>query len=292
MWRFLKNLRRRPPRKVGLALSGGGARGLAHIGVLKVLEQENVPIDFLAGTSMGGVIAAIYATGVPAREMEEAAQHLSSPRQLLTLVDRTLPRRGLLQGHKVMDYLAQWLGELTFDQLRIPLALVAADLNGCQKVVLQEGPVLDAVRATIALPGLLAPLERGEQLLVDGGLIDNLPVDIVRQMGANTVIAVDIATDQKAVILFAEELHRRRFIPNGLVSLVEVLWRSVEFLTTEINRRVQEESPPDLLIHPTVPAGITALTGFTRAAETIAAGEKAATEALPQIRALLGSPSS
>ena len=152
--------------------------------------------------------------------------------------------------------------------------------------------MLDAVRATIALPGLLAPLERGEQLLVDGGLIDNLPVDVVRQMGANTVIAVDIATDQKAVILFAEELHRRRFIPNGLVDLVEVLWRSVEFLTTEVNRRVQEESPPDLLIHPTVPAGVTALTGFTRAAETIAAGEQAAREALPQIRALLGSPSS
>jgi NTE family protein len=290
MWRFLKNLRRRRPRKVGLALSGGGARGLAHIGVLKVLEQENVPIDFLAGTSMGGVIAAVYATGVPAREMEEAAQHLSSPRQLLTLVDRTLPRRGLLQGRKVMDYLAQWLGELTFDQVRIPLALVAADLNGCQKVILQEGSVLDAVRATIAIPGLFAPVERGEQLLVDGGLIDNLPVDVVRQMGANVVIAVDIATDQEAVILFAKELHRRRFVPNGLVDLVEVLWRSVEFLTTEVNRRVQEESPPDLLIHPTIPAGITALTGFTRAAETIAAGEKAAIEALPQIRALLGSP--
>jgi NTE family protein len=290
MWRFLKNLRRRPPRKVGLALSGGGARGLAHIGVLKVLEQENVPIDFLAGTSMGGVIAAVYATGIPAREMEEAAQHLSSPRQLLTLVDRTLPRRGLLQGRKVMDYLAQWLGELTFDQVRIPLALVAADLNGCQKVILQEGSVLDAVRATIAIPGLFAPVERGEQLLVDGGLIDNLPVDVVRQMGANVVIAVDIATDQEAVILFAKELHRRRFVPNGLVDLVEVLWRSVEFLTTEVNRRVQEESPPDLLIHPTIPAGITALTGFTRAAETIAAGEKAAIEALPQIRALLGSP--
>jgi NTE family protein len=292
MWRFLKNLRRRRPRKVGLALSGGGARGLAHIGVLKVLEQENVPIDLLAGTSMGGVIAAIYATGVPAREMEETAQHLSSPRQLLTLVDRTLPRRGLLQGRKVIDYLARWLGELTFDQLNIPLALVAADLNGCQKVILREGLVLDAVRATIAIPGLFAPLERDHQLLIDGGLIDNLPVDVVRQMGANVVIAVDIATDQEAVILFAKELHRRRFVPNGLVDLVEVLWRSVEFLTTEVNRRVQEESPPDLLIHPTIPAGVTALTGFTRAAETIAAGEQAAREALPQIRALLGSPSS
>ena len=94
MRRFLQRLRKRPPRKVGLALSGGGARGLAHIGVLKVLERENIPIDLITGTSMGGVIAAIYATGVSAREMEDAARQLSSPRRLLTLVDRTLPGEG------------------------------------------------------------------------------------------------------------------------------------------------------------------------------------------------------
>jgi len=289
MWEFFKRLRKRPSRKVGLALSGGGARGLAHIGVIKVLERENVPIDLLAGTSMGGIVAALYATGLSAREMEQVAQRISSPRQLLTLVDRTLPRRGLLQGRKVVEYLAQWLGELTFDQLKIPLALVAADLNGCQKVVLQEGSVLDAVRATIALPGLLAPLERDGQLLVDGGLMDNLPVDIVRQMGADVVIAVDIATDQTAVILFAEELHRHPLVPSGLVDTLEVLWRSVDYLTREVNRRVLEEYPPDLLIHPMIPAGVTAITGFTRADETIAAGEKAAIDALPKIRALLGS---
>ena len=289
MWEFFKRLRKRPSRKVGLALSGGGARGLAHIGVIKVLERENVPIDLLAGTSMGGIVAALYATGLSAREMEQVAQRISSPRQLLTLVDRTLPRRGLLQGRKVVEYLAQWMGELTFDQLKIPLALVAADLNGCQKVVLQEGSVLDAVRATIALPGLLAPLERDGQLLVDGGLMDNLPVDIVRQMGADVVIAVDIATDQTAVILFAEELHRHPLVPSGLVDTLEVLWRSVDYLTREVNRRVLEEYPPDLLIHPMIPAGVTAITGFTRADETIAAGEKAAIDALPKIRALLGS---
>jgi len=289
MWEFFKRLRKRPSRKVGLALSGGGARGLAHIGVIKVLERENVPIDLLAGTSMGGIVAALYATGLSAREMEQVAQRISSPRQLLTLVDRTLPRRGLLQGRKVVEYLAQWMGELTFDQLKIPLALVAADLNGCQKVVLQEGSVLDAVRATIALPGLLAPLERDGQLLVDGGLMDNLPVDIVRQMGADVVIAVDIATDQTAVILFAEELHRHPLVPSGLVDTLEVLWRSVDYLTREVNRRVLEEYPPDLLIHPMIPAGVTAITGFTRADETIAAGETAAIDALPKIRALLGS---
>ena len=289
MWQFLRNLWKRPPRKVGLALSGGGARGMAHIGVLKVLEREHVPIDLLAGTSMGGLIAALYAAGIPVRQIEEEARRMSSPRQLIALVDRTLPQRGLLQGQKIMDYLDQWLEGLTFDQLRIPLGLVAVDLIGEQKVVLQEGSVLEAVRATTALPGLLAPFERGDQLLVDGGLLDNLPVDVVRQMGADVVIAVDIATDQQAVTCFIEELHQRPFVPDGLVHLLEMLWRSVALLTNEINRRVQEETPPDLLIRPTLPPGITVLTGFTRAAEAIAVGEKAAAEALPQIRALLAS---
>jgi len=289
MLRFLKNLWKRPPRKVGLVLSGGGARGLAHIGVLKVLEQEHVPIDLLSGTSMGGIVSAIYATGVPALEMAQAAVRTSSPRQLLKLVDRNLPRRGVLQGNKVVEYLAQWLQGYTFDQLKIPLALTAVDLNSCQKIILQEGSVLDAVRATIAIPGLLAPLERGGQLLVDGGLVDNLPVDVVQELGATVVIAVDISTDQQSVIHLAQELHRRRFMPNGLVDWMEVVWRSIDFLIAEANGRSRADFPPDLLIRPDIPKGITALTGFTRAAETIAAGEKAAMEALPQIRALLDS---
>jgi NTE family protein len=288
MWRFLKKLWKRPPRKLGLALSGGGARGLAHIGVLKVLEQAGVPIDYLAGTSAGGLISALYAAGFSACELEEEVLRISNPRQLVALVDRTLPRRGLLEGQRLMDYLAEWLGGLTFDQLRIPLALVAVDLNGQQKVVLREGPVLDAVRATIALPGLLTPLERNGQLLVDGGLMDNLPVDAVRQMRADVVVAVDISTDQEAVAFLLEKLHRHRFMPDGLVDLVEVLWRSMFVLTMDVNRRVLEETPPDLLICPAIPPEVTVLTGFTRAAEIIAAGEKAATEALPQIQALLG----
>ena len=288
MRQFWKKLLKRRPRKVGLALSGGGARGLAHIGVLKVLEQERIPIDVVAGTSMGGVIAALYAAGISAREMEKEARRISSPRQLIALIDRTLPRRGLLQGHKIMEYMARWLEGLTFDQLPIPLGLVAVDLNGGQTVVFREGLVLDAVRATIAVPGLFAPLEREGQLLVDGGLMDNLPVDVVRQMGADVVIAVDISTDQQAVAGLMQELRGRRSILDGLLDMMDVLWRSVALLTNEVNRRVLEENPPNLLIHPTLPPGITVLTGFTRAAEAIAAGEQAATEMLPQIRGLTG----
>lgn len=287
--KFLERLFRRKPRtlKVGLALSGGGVRGLAHIGVLKVLEREGVPIHFLAGTSAGGLVAAAYAAGRSAQELEQEALQMTTPRRMITLVERIRPWRGLLSGDKVRDYLAQWLGELTFDQLQVPLALLAVDLNKGRKVVLREGSVPDAVRATIALPGLLRPLEMGDQTLVDGGLLDNLPADVVRQMGADVVIAVDVSTDMQAVAFFAEEMQRRPLVPDALMDTVTILWRSVGLVMEEINRRILEETPPDLLIRPSLPSGVTVFTGLTRVGEAIAAGERAAEETLPRVRELL-----
>ncbi|MGD1992419.1 MAG: patatin-like phospholipase family protein [Anaerolineae bacterium] len=277
----------RVPAGIGLALSGGGARGLAHIGVLKVLEREKVPIACLAGTSMGGIVGAVYAAGLSPEQIEAEALCMSRTRQLITLVDRSFLRRGLLSGHKVMAYLAQWLGDLTFGDLRLPLALVAADLNGREKVVFREGPVLEAVRATMALPGLFAPVEREDQLLVDGGIVDNLPADVVREMGAERVVAVDISTDREAVGFVAENLRRRRLVPDGLADMIDLLGRSLVFLTWEVNRRALEEAAPDLVIRPPVPPTVMPITGFSQAVEAIAAGERAAQEAMPQIRALL-----
>jgi len=284
-FRKLFGISHRP--RVGLALSGGGARGLAHIGVLKVLEREGIPIGYLAGTSAGGLVAALYAAGLSAVEIAEEGLRLSSLRHLISLLDYCLPRRGLLSGDKMEEYLGQWLGDLTFDQLQLPLSLVTVDLNEGRKVVLREGPVLEAVRATIAVPGLLAPVVRNGQLLVDGGLLDNLPVDVVRQMGANVVIGVDISTDRAAMAAFGQTLQRHRFVPSGIVETMEILWRSLGILTWEVNRQVLEQAPPDLLIRPDIPEGITVLTGITRAAETIAAGERAAEQALPRLQQIL-----
>ena len=289
MWRALKRWLRRGfgPTQVGLALSGGGVRGLAHIGVLKVLEREGVPIHFIAGTSMGGFIAAAYAAGFSPDDLEAEALRFSNPRHLLGFLERSLPRRGLVAKDKVEEYLRQHLGDVTFDRLRVPLAVVAVDLNSGEKVVLREGSVVEAVRATTALPGVFPPVERDGQLLVDGGLLDNLPADVVREMGADVVIAVDVSTDEKAVAFFAEMLQRRRFIPEGLAELVEVLWRSVVVMQREANRRSLEVANPDVLIRPPIPAGVMVLTGFSRVGEVIRAGEVAAQEALPQVRRLL-----
>jgi len=289
MWDTLRSWLRqefRPPQ-VGLALSGGGVRGLAHIGVLKVLEREGVPIHFLAGTSMGGFIAAAYAAGFSPADLEAEALRFSNPRHLIGFLERSIPRRGLVSKDKLEEYLRQQLGDVTFDRLRLPLALVAVDLNSGGKVVLREGPLVEAVRATTALPGVFPPVERDGQLLVDGGLLDNLPADVVREMGADVVIAVDVSTDERAVAFFAEMLQRRRFVPESLVELMEILWRSVMVMQQEANRRSLEAANPDVLIRPPIPAGVMVLSGFGRAAEVIRAGEVAAQEALSQIRRLL-----
>jgi len=283
MWRFLKKLWKQPPRKVGLALSGGGVRGLAHIGVLKVLERERIPIDYLAGTSMGSVIAAGYAAGLGTDFMEQEALCMSSFRRLLPLTDLSPLRRGLFEGQKVHEYLVSHLGDRTFDDLRIPLTLVAVDLNTGRAVYLNEGCVVDAVRASGALPGIFTPVERNGQLLVDGGLLDNLPADATRRMGADVVIAVDVSSDGQVISHLAQALHRHRYVPNGLVDTIEVLWRSLGVMMAEIGRHRLAEAHPEVIIQPTIPPDVTVLTGFPRAAEIIAAGEKAAQEALPRI---------
>lgn len=273
--------------QVGLALSGGGARGLAHIGVLKVLEREGIPVNFLAGTSMGGVVAAAYAAGLTPELMEEEALRMTSPRRLLSLADPILPRRGLFEGQRVTDYLVRHLGECTFDNLQCPLSLTAVNLENGEAVVLEEGRVVDAVRATIALPGLFRPVERDQQLLVDGGLLDNLPADVVRRMGADVVIAVDVIGDTTTFSAMIQTMRQRRYVPPGLASTFEVMLRSLDVMMKEINRRRLAEADPEVVIRPDVPREVSVILGFSRAADTMAAGERAALEALPDIQSVL-----
>ena len=275
--------------KVGLALSGGGARGLAHIGVLKALEHEGIQVDCLAGTSMGGLIAAAYAAGLGSDFMEQEALRMGRLHNLLALADPSLPRRGLFEGRKVYRYLTGHLGDCTFDDLRLPLALVAVDLHAGQEVHLNQGRVADAVRATIAIPGVLTPVERDGQLLVDGGLLNNLPADVVRSMGADVVIAADALSDGGAELYLIQALRRRRYVPNGLVDTADVLWRSLEVMRREINHRRLAAACPEVILLPHVPPDVSILTGFSRAAEIIAAGEQAALKALPRIQSLLAS---
>lgn len=280
-----RSLHRRP--RVGLALSGGGARGLAHIGVLKALRNQGIPIDLLAGTSMGGLIASGYAVGLSPEQMEEEALRMGRLRRLSSLMDRDLPRTGLFEGKRVQEYLARTLGPVTFADLRVPLGLVAVDLLQAEAVVLRNGSVVEAVRATISLPGIFAPLRAGDRLLVDGGVLNNLPVDVVREMGADVVIGVDVQTE-------ANGLHTLQDV--GVEGNLLDQWRAT--LTTlrtclvVMQQHLTEEkialARPEVVIRPVMPKGVTILVGFNRAEEIIAAGETAAEAALPEIERFAG----
>jgi NTE family protein len=273
--------------KLGLALSGGGARGLAHIGVLRALEKANIHPDYLTGTSMGGVIAAGYASGLSPDDLEQIALEYGSIRKLWRLADPTLPRRGLFQGERLLAFFENHLQGCTFADLRIPLTLVAVDLNSGQEVNLREGSVAEAVRATVSVPGLLAPVERNGQRLVDGGLLNNLPVDVVQEMGADVTLGVNVVYTTNIGTSFWHELGQTRILSQTIGDLIMVLGDSLSLLIHHQNLNKLQNSPPDFLIYPDIPVDVTVVTGYHLAAELISLGEEATTPILPDLRASL-----
>lgn len=279
-------MKMRQEPKLGLALSGGGARGLVHIGVLRALEEADIQPDYLAGTSMGGVIAAGYAAGLSPAEMEKIAQDFASPRKLLRMADLTIPRKSLFRGERLLTFFDQHLHGCTFADLRIPLTLVAVDLNSGQEVHLREGSVAEAVRATVAIPGLLAPLERDGQRLVDGGLLNNLPVDVVRAMGADVTLAVDVYSFNGGAS-FWQELGQRRFLSGTVGELIAVLGDSLDLLIRQQSESRLRQNPPDFLIQPPIPSNVTVATGYNRVAELVSLGEETPRPVLPDLRAAL-----
>jgi NTE family protein len=269
--------------KIGLALSGGGARGFAHIGILKGLEAAGIDIDFIAGASMGGVIGACYAAGLTARQLEDRILDLSRMRELMKLIDLAPHRRGLLEGNKVRAYLADLLDEdCTFESLRIPLSVTAVDLLQGKEVVLNHGPLLPAIMSTIAIPGLFAPTILGPYRLVDGGVLNNLPFDHVRAMGADIVIAVDVQLDPQYELPW-QDLPEKPHWPIRLPDFFLDFYRAELIMISAINQMRLQNCPPDMLIRPPIPPDITMFLGFPYAKEIITAGEQAIESALPRI---------
>ena len=274
--------------RLGLVLGGGGARGLAHFGVLRVLHREKIPIACIAGTSMGGLVGALFAAGVPAERVEEEVLRLSRVTEQIRLVDVDLSAAGLsIRGRRIYNFMADLLGEdLTFADLPLPLAMVAVDIRTGREVILQGGLVIDAVRATISVPGVFMPVDLGDYRLVDGGVLDNVPVDVARGMGATRTIAVDVLPSFSVNVPGRDPVEtglQLAFAPRQLTEVYHVLMIMIAALTESRLRQY----PPDLLIRPALSPSITLLSGFNRAEEMIAAGEAATEAALPAIRALL-----
>lgn len=181
-------------KKIGLALGSGGARGVAHIGVIKALEEEGIKPDFITGCSMGSVVGACYAAGMTVDEMIETVHQIKP----FDLIDVNLDlRRSILKGNKMYDMLIQKIGGVHFDELHIPFQCVASDVLSNQVIVLKEGEVATAVRASSSIPLVFRPVKYEDKLLVDGGVLCRIPVQQVRDMGADVVIAVDVLDNTK-----------------------------------------------------------------------------------------------
>jgi len=248
--------------KVGLVLSGGSVRGAAHLGVLEVLEREDIRLHCMVGVSAGAIVGAVYCAGVPLADIERLALELRWTR----LGRLVRPRLGFFDTGKIESRLIELIGPCTFDQLSISLAVVAADLMREQLIVLREGPVAHAVRASCALPGVFTPVEWEGRLLVDGGLLNNLPVSVARKMGAEYVIAVDLLPPT----------HLER-LPRNLFEM----WYLTFYTLLRMSHR--ERAQADCLITPQI--GGFDWVDFSRVADLIRQGREAAQARIAKITA-------
>ena len=268
-------------KKVGLALGGGAARGIAHIGVLNILEREGIPIDLIAGTSIGAAVGSIYARSKNAALIKDKVIELSK-RRLTRFIDPSLPRTGLIKGAKISDQLASFLGgNIKFSDLLIPFACTATDIDTGEAVVFDRGPVVEAVRASISLPGIFTVAKRGGRHLVDGGLANPVPVNLLWEMGADFVIAVNVIPG--IIDRFhppVEKGAKGAREPN----ILHVLIQSVHIGTYSLVKSSLENA--DVVIEPDVVH--VGAAEFHRARECIRLGELAAQEAMPEIRSRLG----
>jgi len=269
--------------KLGVALSGGGARGLAHIGVLKTLSNAGIQIDYLSGTSMGGVVAASFAAGLEPSKIEEISCFVGTISNLARLIDPILPKKGILKGEKVTNFFNKQLSNKTFDDLEIPLIVTAVDLNSNKEIHISDGYVAEALRATISIPGIFIPVEKEDMRLVDGGLLNNLPVDVVRDMGADIILAVDVGWHG----IGKEELrksNRKLISRTPLVDMALILFETLDlFLSRQVDDKIQSIQP-EFLLRPEIPPHITSLTGYTQATELIAFGEEVTLPILADLR--------
>lgn len=191
-------------KKIGLVLGGGGARGWAHIGVIRTLERAGIPIDYLAGTSIGALVGAVYTAG-ELDKLETFAKDITL-RTLMDLLDVSFPNTGLLLGDRIYNFVAEYVLDKCLEESSIPLQCVATNFLSKKEVILQRGLMADAVRASISIPGIFVPVRHeGNIFLVDGGVVNPVPVSVVKAMGADIVIAVNLNKDPKAKTAKADD---------------------------------------------------------------------------------------
>ncbi len=254
-----------PKPKIALVLGGGAARGFAHVGVIRALERERIPIDMIVGTSVGSLIGAIYAKDKNSFELEWTAFTLEKDDLFDYALMSAFTGLGPVKGDKLEEFVKAKIAVANIEDLKIPFAAVATDLNRGARVVLDRGSLARAVRASSAIPGVFTPVDHQGRLLVDGGVTDNIPISVAREKGADLVIAVDISEN----------------VTNfNITNLVDVVLQSVNIMFNE-NAGIKKKSA-DVLITPAV--GNVAMLDFSQKKRCMQAGIEAAEKSMPEIK--------
>lgn len=298
--------------KIGLVLGGGGAKGAAEVGVLKVLEEAGIKPDYIVGTSIGSIVGGLYAAGYSAAELETMFQtqewlslltdrsstFASEPYKTVDgvtyifgfpILDRDAKGVGLMKGYTIehmLDSMACAKGCTDFKSLKIPFSCVAADIRSGKEVILHEGRLARAMRASMAIPGVFKPVEINEQRLVDGGMLNNLPVDVCRQMGAEIVIAVDLQQN--------EQKPRHQTDLSALQALADLVGMGgiLNWITNrpDIEKYNRNRQSADIYIHPSLPDADVTSFGNKKAARMIQRGVDAASKQVPRLMRLNDQP--
>ena len=251
----------KPPR-IGLALGGGAARGFAHIGVIQVLEEAGIRPDLVVGTSAGSLVAALYAAGRNGAELATLAQSMDEG----AITDWAFPGRGLIRGEALARYVREQTGQRSIEQMKLPLGIVATDLDSGAPILFQRGDIGMAVRASSAVPAVFQPVKIGTREYVDGGLVSPVPVRFARQMGADLVLAVDISSPPDGA-------------PTG--DPFKMLMQTFSIMGKSINHFELRDA--DVVIRPRLQGVGSA--DFTARSRAIAAGRDATQQVLAELRA-------
>jgi len=251
----------KPPAKVALVLGAGASRGFTHIGAIKILEANQVPIHLIVGTSAGSFVGSLYAYGFNAFQL----QSLSFSIEKGDIIDLTVPDKGFIKGEKLESYINHMVNNTPIEKMRTPFYAVATDIQSGEEVVFASGNTGMAVRASCSIPGIFQPVKIGEKYYVDGGLVSPVAVDYAKKMGADLVIAVDIS-------IGANEAPPQ--------TTIETIMQSVVIMYSKISQN--QLARADVVIRPKV--SHIGSTDFSKRHEAVLEGEKAALEAMPQIK--------
>lgn len=252
-------------KKTALVLGGGAARGLAHLGILKVFRREKVKFDLVAGTSIGGLFAAIWALGLDLEEVEKRAVKLTAK----DILDVTISRSGLCQGNKLEYLIKETLKNKQFDDIKMPLFIITTDIENGTSLVHSSGNLSEVIKASCSIPGIFRPVEIGGQPMIDGGITNNVPVSVVKKYGATHVLAADVGYCITHL---------------GISNMLNVIMQSIQIMGDRLNKF--ETRQADVILRPQLDA--INQTEFDRAAEIIKLGEVEAEKHIGKARRLAG----